>query len=289
MSVQSPQRRRAIAASDRGHGPYIWRFSTIDRVVHLMVIVSFFGLVVTGVPLHFAHEPWAGFLIRMHGGVHTAGVIHRICAVITFTYFAIHIGTLITRFVRAPDRKAFLLGPNSMVPAKKDLVDLVQQFKWFFGRGPRPQFDRYSYMEKFDYWAVFWGVAIIGGSGLLLWFPTLFSSWVPGWVFNVATIVHGDEALLALVFIFTIHFFNGQLRPDKFPLDVVVFTGRATQEYMDEEHPVEMERLAEEGLLEQRIAPPPPRALYIGAMILGGAAILIGLTLAGLVVWAKLR
>ena len=289
MSAPSTGRRWTVAASDRGHGPYIWRFSTIDRVLHLMVIVSFFGLVVTGVPLHFAHEPWAGFLIRMHGGVHTAGVIHRICAVITFTYFFIHIGTIITRFVRAPDRKAFLFGPNSMVPARKDLSDLVQQFKWFVGRGPRPQFDRYSYMEKFDYWAVFWGVAIIGGSGLLLWFPALFSSWVPGWVFNVATIVHGDEALLALVFIFTIHFFNGQLRPDKFPLDVVVFTGRATQEYMEEEHPVEMERLAEEGRLEQRLAPPPPRALYIGALVLGGTAILIGLTLAGLVIWAKLR
>jgi cytochrome b subunit of formate dehydrogenase len=254
-----------------------------------MVIISFFGLVVTGLPLHFAHEPWAGFLIRMHGGVHTAGLIHRICAVITFAYFFTHIGTLIVRFVRASDRSAFLFGPNSMVPRLKDGQDLVQQFKWFFGLGPRPRFERYSYMEKFDYWAVFWGVAIIGGSGLLLWFPALFSSWLPGWVFNVATIIHGDEALLALVFIFTIHFFNGQLRPEKFPLDVVVFTGRATQEYMEEEHPLEMDRLEDDGQLEQRIAPPPNRALYIGAMILGTAAMLIGLTIAGLVIWAKLR
>ena len=288
MSVDTTH-RRAIAASDRGRGPYIWRFSLIDRVLHLMVIISFFGLVMTGVPLHFAHEPWAGFLIRLHGGVEVAGVIHRVCAVITFTYFFTHIGTLVVRFLRAPDRKAFLLGPNSMVPRMKDGRDLVQQFRWFFGRGPRPEFDRYSYMEKFDYWAVFWGVAIIGGSGLLLWFPALFSSWLPGWAFNVATIIHGDEALLALVFIFTIHFFNGQLRPEKFPLDVVVFTGRATQEYMEEEHPVEMDRLAADGSIEERIAPPPERGLYIGALILGAAAILIGLTLAGLVIWAKLR
>jgi hypothetical protein len=93
-----------------------------------------------------------------------------------------------------------------MVPSLKDARDVAGMFRWFFRRGPRPMFDRYSYMEKFDYWAVFWGIAIIGGSGLLLWFPIFFSRFLPGWIFNVATIVHGDEALLAMGFIFTIHF-----------------------------------------------------------------------------------
>lgn len=284
----SGQQRR-LASSDRGAGPYLWRFSPLERVLHLMVIVSFFGLVVTGLPLHFSHEPWAGFLIRMHGGVETAGVIHRICAVITFGYFLTHIATIAVRIIRGPDRRRFFTGPDTMVPRKKDLEDLIAQFRWFFGRGPRPPFDRFSYLEKFDYWAVFWGVAVIGGSGLLLWFPELFARWLPGWVFNVATIIHGDEALLALVFIFTIHFFNGQLRPEKFPLDLVIFTGRATREYMDEEHPVEMERLEETGQLERRIAAPPDRTLYVAAAIFGGAAIIIGLTIAGLVIWASLR
>ena len=98
-------------------------------------------------------------------------------------------------------------------------------FKWFFGMGPRPVFDRWTYWEKFDYWAPFWGVTIIGVSGLMLWLPGVFGAFLPGWVFNVATIFHGEEAFLAVVFLFTVHFFNNHFRPDKFPLDVVMFTG----------------------------------------------------------------
>jgi cytochrome b subunit of formate dehydrogenase len=287
MSTRPPP--SALAASDRGHGPYIWRFSPLERVLHVMVIVSFFGLVMTGVPLHFSHEPWAAFIIRLHGGVETAGVIHRICAVVTFAYFFTHIGSLIRKFLKSSDRRRLLWGPDSMVPQPKDVRDLFLMMKWFVGLGPPPRFDRFSYLEKFDYWAVFWGIAVIGGSGLLLWFPEFFARWVPGWAFNVATIVHGDEALLALVFIFTIHFFNGQLRPDKFPLDLVIFTGRATKDYMEDEHPLELDRLEREGLLERRVAPPPPRGLYVAAAIFGSGAILIGLTLAGLVLWASFK
>ena len=98
--------------------------------------------------------------------------------------------------------------------------------KWFFGHGPRPQYGRWTYWEKFDYFAVFWGVAIIGSTGLLLWFPEFFTRLLPGWFINVATIIHSDEALLAVGFIFTIHFFNTHFRPEKFPMDTVIFTGR---------------------------------------------------------------
>jgi cytochrome b subunit of formate dehydrogenase len=287
--MSSPPPVSAISASDRGRGPYLWRFSPIERVLHLMVIVSFFGLVMTGVPLHFSHEPWAAFIIRLHGGVESAGTIHRLCAIITFAYFLTHVGTILRRLVLGPDRKRLLWGPDSMVPQPKDLRDLTQMLRWFVGLGPAPRFDRFSYLEKFDYWAVFWGIAVIGGSGLLLWFPEFFARWLPGWIFNVATIVHGDEALLALVFIFTIHFFNGQLRPDKFPLDLVIFTGRATTEYMEDEHPLEVERLGQTGEIETRVAPPPPRGLQVAAAVFGAGAIVIGLMLAGLVIWASLK
>ncbi|NNE44837.1 MAG: cytochrome C, partial [Gemmatimonadetes bacterium] len=252
---------RSIDSAERGNGPFIWRFSRMDRILHLMVVVSFFGLVLTGLPLHFAGEPWARFLVDLHGGVKTAGIIHRICAVITFAYFILHLGTLAVRIARSSDRGSFFWGPDSLVPQPKDLRDIRDMFKWFVGRGPRPRFDRFSYLEKFDYWAVFWGVGIIGLSGLLLWFPEFFAAYVPGWMFNVATIVHGDEALLALCFIFVVHFFNGQLRPGKFPLDLVIFTGRATAEYLEEEHPLEMERAERSGTLRQRMADPPPALL----------------------------
>ena len=287
MTVET--HRVAISSADRGEGPYLWRFSPLERFLHLLVVLSFFGLVVTGLPLHFAREPWAAFLIRMHGGVEAAGVIHRVCAVVTLFYFFVHVASLVIRIAKSSDRMRFFWGPNSMVPQPNDALDVARMFRWFVGLGPRPEFDRFSYLEKFDYWAVFWGIAIIGGSGLLLWFPEWFGSWLPGWAFNVATIVHGEEALLALCFIFTVHFFNGQLRPEKFPLDLVIFTGRATKEYMEEEHGLEYERLEQAGRIGERLAPPPPRWLYVGAALLGAGAILIGLTLAGLVVWASLR
>lgn len=277
-----------IASSDRGAGPYLWRFSPMDRFLHLLVVVSFFGLVATGIPIHFSHEPWAGFLIRLHGGVEVAGVIHRICAGIMFLYFFLHVGSVTARALKSEDRLRFFFGPDSMVPRGKDFRDFVQNWKWFFGRATPPEFERFSYLEKMDYWAELWGVFIIGGSGLLLWFPELFATWLPGWMFNVATVVHGIEALLAMCFIFTIHMFNGQLRPEKFPLDLVIFTGRATADYVREEHPLEFERLERAGF-ERHVAPPPPRWLYVGSAVFGVVAMILGLTLTALVIWSGLR
>ena len=278
-----------LASSDRGHGPYLQRFSPLERVTHALMLTSFFGLIITGLPLHFSHAAWASTLIGILGGVRSAGLIHRFCGIITFTYFFLHLGMLVSRFLKAEDKAAFFTGPRTMVPRMKDLEDVVGMFKWFVGAGPRPKFDRYSYMEKFDYWAVFWGIAIIGGSGLLLWFPTFFSKVLPGWMFNVATIVHGDEALLAMGFIFTIHFFNSNLRPEKFPIDVVMFTGRARAEYMEEEHPLEYERELKEGRLEALKVAPPSETAYRIAVVLGLLAILTGLTLTGLVLYAVLQ
>ena len=101
--------------------------------------------------------------------------------------------------------------------------------RWFLRLGPQPRFDHFTYWEKFDYWAVFWGMGVIGGSGLVLWFPEFFSRFLPGSWFNIALLVHGEEGLLAVGFIFTIHFFNSHLRPDKFPMDPVIFTGHVSR------------------------------------------------------------
>jgi cytochrome b subunit of formate dehydrogenase len=279
---------RPLNVADRGPGPYLWRFSRFERALHAAMVVSFLGLVITGLPLHYAYAPWARVLVNAVGGLQVAGLIHRICALVTFGYFFAHVAWVTYRVLTGPDKKGMLWGPNSIVPQPKDVRDVVQMFKWFLGKGPPPKFDRFSYMEKFDYLAVFWGVAIIGFSGLLLWFPELFARIFPGWVFNVATIVHGDEALLALSFIFTIHFFNVHLRPEKFPVDLVIFTGRATAGYVEEEHPLQYERLRREGRLETMTAPPASRALYLWSLFFGFGSLAVGVFLIGLVLWAVL-
>jgi cytochrome b subunit of formate dehydrogenase len=284
-----------LDAAQRGHGPYVWRFTLFQRWLHGLLMTSFFTLVLTGLPLRFSCAPFSSALMRFWGGVENAGLIHRIAAVVMVSAFLAHVGAAARALYRAPDRMKLLWGPESIVPQPQDARDFIQQFRWFFGLGPQPRFGRFSYMEKFDYMAVFWGVFIIGGSGLLLWFPEFFARWLPGWAFNVATIVHGEEALLATSFIFTIHFFNVHLRPDKFPLDAVMFTGRATLEYMHEEHPalaegfgdVERQPLSELARLD-RPAPAPSYRSTLFATFFGFVAWGIGLATIGMMLWAVL-
>jgi len=137
-----------------------------------------------------------------------------------------------------------------MIPTWQDAKDFVAHQKWFFGRGPKPQFDRWTYWEKFDYFAVFWGVFIIGASGLVMWFPGFFTRFLPGWWINLALIIHSDEALLAAGFIFTIHFFNTHFRLEKFPMDTVIFSGRVSKTELMHERRRWYERLLAGGKLD---------------------------------------
>ena len=233
------------------------RFSRLNRVLHVTMIVSFISLALTGMTLKFAYTKWASVLSHLLGGFETAGYIHRTAAVAMVCVFVTHIVDVIRRKRREKTPwKDVLLGPASMMFGRKDLTDLVGSIKWFLGLGRRPHYGRWTYWEKFDYFAVFWGIAVIGSTGLSLWFPTFFAWFLPGWFVNVATIIHSDEALLATGFIFTIHFFNTHLRPEKFPMDLVVFTGRMTVEELMHDKPAEYEELVAKGELEEHLVVP---------------------------------
>jgi cytochrome b subunit of formate dehydrogenase len=160
--------------------------------------------------------------------------------------------------------------------------------KYFLYIGPRPKFDRFTYWEKFDYMGVFWGVAVIGISGLVLWMPTLATTVLPGWTLNAAYVIHSDEALLATGFIFLFHFFHTHLRPESFPMDTVVFTGRIPLEKFKEERPLEYERLVAQGKLDTLLAPAPTAAEMTRAYVFGFATLAIGLVLIVFIFWALL-
>lgn len=235
-----------------GPTKYYRRFNKRQRFTHIMVILSFILLAFTGMILKFAHMEWAQWMANFLGGVKSAGTIHRFAAVITFIYFAFHISTLFQlKAKEGLSVKEFLFGNNSLMFNKQDFKDLGASIKWFMGRGPRPEYGRWTYWEKFDYMAVFWGVAVIGLSGLILWFPEFFTHFIPGWAINVAQIIHSDEALLAVGFIFTIHFFNTHLRPESFPMDTVIFTGYVPLEEYKKDRPREYKELVESGRLEK--------------------------------------
>ena len=127
-------------------------------------------------------------------------------------------------------------------------------------------------------------MAIIGGSGFMLSFPEATASILPGWIFNIATLVHGEEAILAAVFLFTVHFFNNHFRPDKLPPpDIVMFTGSVPLEEFKREHFLEYKRLMETGQLEKYLVDAPSRPMTLGSRILGITLIIFGLTLLVLV------
>jgi cytochrome b subunit of formate dehydrogenase len=241
------------------------RFTPFDRFLHFLVVTSFLLLVITGMPLKFYYTDWAKTLFDIIGGAQSARALHRFGAMVTFLYFALHLFDLIKTCwsnrgsVRNPETGKFELrrffgavfGPDSMVPTMQDLREFIAHQKWFFGKGEKPQFDRWTYWEKFDYFAVFWGIFAIGMSGLIMWFPQFFTSFLPGWVINIALIVHSDEALLAAGFIFTVHFFNTHFRLEKFPMDNVIFSGRISKGEMLHERKRWYDRLVKEGRLEQ--------------------------------------
>jgi cytochrome b subunit of formate dehydrogenase len=265
------------------------RFDRYQRTQHLLMLLSFFTLSLTGMAIKFSYTAWAQAITRLLGGQPTMAVMHRVAALALIAVFVFHVLDVRRRRIAAGQTwRQLLTGPDTILFHPRDLRDVVASMKWFFGIGPRPPYGRYTYWEKFDYFAVFWGVLVIGSTGFVLWFPELLTRVLPGWSINVATIVHSDEALLAVGFIFTIHFFNTHFRPDKFPMDPVIFTGRMTLEELQHDKPDEYAERVRTGRLEEHLVEPFPRSIEKGFRIFGFAALAVGLTLVGLILYAML-
>ncbi|CZE47027.1 rhodanese-like domain-containing protein [Campylobacter geochelonis] len=255
------------AAKQKAHADkvIIKRFSTLHKWQHFFMAASFLGLAFSGLPQKFYTASWAQSMIDMMGGPIGATVVHHVSAIIMGLVFISHIIEIIVHALKNKDairnpqtgklelslfwKKLF--GPDSLMPRWQDFTDMKNHFLWFFGKGERPQFDRWTYWEKFDYLAVFWGMFIIGLSGLILWFPVFFTKLLPGWMLNLSTIVHSDEALLATGFIFAVHFFNTHFRADRFPMDMVIFSGTLSEEEIKQERKPWYDRLVASGKLEK--------------------------------------
>jgi cytochrome b subunit of formate dehydrogenase len=272
---------------DDGDGRYVRRFSTMNSRMHIVIITTFILLAATGLPLKFHWAPWSQQLMNMLGGVDVARTLHRLAAIGTFGYAIFHLGYLVLVGVFRRDRKLFW-GPYSLVPQPQDFRDFYRNMRYFLYLGERPVADRWTYFEKFDYLAVFWGVLIIGLSGLMLWFPGFFAALVPGWTLNAAYVVHGDEALLATGFIFIFHFFHTHLRPESFPMDIVIFTGKMPLAHFKEQRQAEYQRLVANGTLDDYLVEAPTAAEIRKAYITGSVALIIGVALAVGIIWALL-
>jgi len=225
----------------------IERFDIIFRIQHIVMFTTFLLLSFTGWGLKFAHEPQglSSIWIRIWGGAETAGLIHRIAGIGMLLDFISHVFYLVYLFAT---KKMTINLKTTVIPLPKDVFDVIQNFMYFFGLSKeKARFCKYSYAQKFDYWAVFWGMFIIGFSGYALAFPMQVSYIIPefttGWIWELLGIMHSDEALLAIVFILFWHFYNEHLKPDVFPMSWIWITGKISTEQLKHHHPIEYDLL----------------------------------------------
>jgi formate dehydrogenase gamma subunit len=221
------------------------RFSRFQRGQHLTLFVSFLLLAITGLPMRFPDVSWLGAVYRAVGGLPVARIIHRTAAVVMILDGVVHAGYLLALLV-AHRGRVFEAWP--MLPNRKDLRDWWETTRYYFGRrGTLPPYDRFSFREKFDYFAVFWGLPVMMVSGLVLWFPVFFGNLLPDLAIGIAYIAHSDEAILAISAIVVWHFYNAHWNPDKFPMNWVWWTGTLSEEEIRKEHPLEYERVIHRG------------------------------------------
>ena len=238
LAVARERRRRA----GRRAGPrrpvsrepeWFLRFSVSQRLQHAVLAVSFVALVITGIPQKYPDWPLATWTIDQLGGIDNSRLIHRsfaVAFVVLAAYHMLEIGLSAMRGRLRP----------TMVPNLKDVLDALAMLRYSVGLAPAPpKFGRYEYRQKFEYWGIIFGSAIMISTGLVLWLPIVFTKLLPGEVVAAAREAHGGEATLAMLTIVTWHLYSVLISPAAFPGDYSIFTGRISRERIMEEHPLE--------------------------------------------------
>jgi cytochrome b subunit of formate dehydrogenase len=232
----------------------IIRFNLQERIFHLLLILTFLVQSGTGLARLYIKSSWGQNIARLFGGYESCLIIHKYVGILMITGFLIHLYYMFSKI----DWKLFpesLFGDDSILPNTGDFRDFLRHLSWFAGNKDAPRFDRWGYWEKFDYWAVFWGIPVLGITGLILAFPLFFTRFMPGWVLNIFIWIHRIEAILAMCHIFIIHFFIAHLRRHNFPMDRTMFEGSTDLASIRDEKPEWISRLEKNGKLEKMLVP----------------------------------
>lgn len=240
----------ALARRRAGGARGIRRFSTSQRVQHAILIACFVILCLTGFPMRFAETSWAPVVFEMMGGIEVAPILHRVAGVILTIGFALHGVSILLHVRRVLIRKgerglnAWIreLKALPMIPKWKDLHDLIQGAKYVLFLSPRrPKFDRFSWKEKLEYLGLFWGIPLLGVTGVMLWSEEFTSQVLPGWTLNVAYLAHTYESFLAVAHITLVHLPGILGRPGATPITGMLF-GWVTPHVLADEHGGQVER-----------------------------------------------
>lgn len=221
------------------------RFTLAQRIEHLVLIVSFNVLAFTGLPQKYFYTAWAERIIVLLGGIERVRAIHRFFAVILILEAVYHAGAVLAARLAGRDR-------GDMGVSFQDVRNVLGDIGHLLGlRSEKPAFGRYDYRQKFEYWAVVWGTIIMAATGLIMWLPEVVTRWVPGIIVPAARVAHGGEALLAILAVIIWHFYNAHFRPDIFPMDPAMWTGRIPLERLEHDHRTLYDELTEPAQLTQ--------------------------------------
>jgi len=256
----------------------IKRFTPLQRLFHLLLMLAFLTQSATGLARMYGQTPWGHNLGALFGGYDAARTVHIYVGIFMISGMAVHALYMLFK-INWRGFPGSLFGPDSLLPRPADIKHFFQHIGWFLGFSQPPEFDRWGYWEKFDYWAVFWGITIIGITGLIMAFPYFSTRYMPGWGLNVAFWIHRIEALLAMGHLFIIHFFIAHLRRHNFPMDHTIFEGSADLEAARHERPAWISRLRQSGELDGVLVSEAMPLQRVIAYVFGFAAVAAGLFL----------
>lgn len=229
--------RGLIKQEHHGHSLYL-RMTVNERIQHFLLLISFFTLVITGFALRFPDAWWVRHLRDLIPGFFEwRSLLHRIAAVVMVVDSIYHI-----MYLSFTERGRQLF--KDLLPNIKDVKDAIGVMKYNLGLSPvKPKLDRFSYVEKAEYWALIWGTVVMTITGIIMWFENTFIGIFTKLGYDVARTIHYFEAWLAFLAILVWHFYFVIFNPDVYPMSLAWIKGYLTEEEMADEHPLELERI----------------------------------------------
>ena len=218
------------------------RFSLSDRAQHLTMLLSFTTLAITGLVQKYALSSVSLFIIGLWGGIENVRTTHHVAATILMLVAIYHLIAL--------GYKVFVLRRRmTMLPGFQDIKDALAAFAHNIGlRRTGAQMGRYTFEEKAEYWALVWGIVVMGITGFIMWNPIATVKFLPGEFIPAAKAAHGAEALLAVLAIVVWHMYGVHLRR----FNKSMWTGKLSEQEMLHEHPLELADV-KAGLAEARV------------------------------------